>query len=115
MNLPEKIFLVCVVFLVPIIVNAQEEPKSVKKRKEQLEKQEEEKQKMAEKAHEEGIEQHMQIQTKETRKRMKKNRRKANRHNNNRREFFLKRWFSCAYLKENIFFAERRLSCKLPV
>ena len=75
-------------------IYAQEEPRSVKKRKEQLEKQEDTKKKMAEEAHQEGIEKHMKIQTKETRKRMKKNKKKSKRINNNRQEFFLKRWFS---------------------
>lgn len=73
---------------------AQKEPRSVRKRQEQLDKQEEVKKREGEKAHQEGIEQHMRIQTKETRKRMKKNKRKSKRVNDNRNEFFLKRWFS---------------------
>ncbi len=37
---------------------------------------------------------HKKLQTKKVRKRMKKDKRKANRTNENKREFFLKRWFS---------------------
>lgn len=36
---------------------------------------------------------HKRIQTKKVRKRMKESRKTAVRHNENRREFFLKRWF----------------------
>lgn len=99
----------------PLSSLAQEESRAVKNRKEQLEKQEEKKQKMGEKAHEEGIENHMRIQTKETRKRMKQNKKKSKRINNNRKEFFLKRWFSYEMSEENIFFAESELCCKLLV
>jgi hypothetical protein len=37
---------------------------------------------------------HKRIQTKETRATMRKNKRKANRVNQNKKEFFIKRWFS---------------------
>ena len=40
------------------------------------------------------IKKYQKIQTKEVRKRMKQSKRKANRVNENRREFFLIRWFS---------------------
>jgi hypothetical protein len=36
---------------------------------------------------------HKRLQTKKVRKRMKESRQHANRNNDNRREFFLKRWF----------------------
>jgi hypothetical protein len=36
---------------------------------------------------------HNRIQTKKVRKRMKESRKSATRHNENKREFFLKRWF----------------------
>jgi hypothetical protein len=95
-------------------IYAQSEPKSVTKRKKQLERQEEDKKKRGEKAHEKGIEKHKKIQTKETRKRMKQSQKKSNRVNNNRKEFFLKRWFSANYSEKKIFFAVRQVNCKLP-
>ena len=103
-----RLLAITTIFLLFCFTNAlaQKEPKSVRKRQEQLERQEAEKKRLGEKAHEEGVEKHMKIQTKETRKRMKKNKRKAKRHNDNRNEFFLKRWFSYSYGDENIFFAE---------
>jgi hypothetical protein len=73
---------------------AQDEPKSVSKRKEQLEKQDETKKKVADDAHQQALEKHMKIQTKETKKRMKKSQKKSKRINNNKNEFFLVRWFS---------------------
>lgn len=88
-------------------VQAQEESSEVKNRREQLERQEEEKKRLGEKAHEEGIEKHRDIQTKETKKRMKANSKKAKRHNNNRKEFFLKRWFSF-YLPGEKFFLQNQ-------
>ena len=84
-------------------LTAQEESRAVKNRKEQLERQEEEKKRLGEKAHEEGIQRHRDIQTKETRKRMKENAKRARRNNNHQKEFFLKRWFSYQYPEENFF------------
>lgn len=80
--------------LIPLVNYGQDEPRSVKKRKAQLEKQEKTKQKEAEKGKEAALDKHMRIQTKETQKRMKKNKKKSKRLNNNRKEFFIKRWFS---------------------
>ena len=77
-----------------VIAFSQEDSKAVTKRKAQLEKQEEKKKKMGEKAHDDSVKKHQKIQTKETRKRMKKNKKKSKRVNDNRKEFFLKRWFS---------------------
>jgi hypothetical protein len=87
-------------------VTLAQESRSVEKRKAQLEKQEDEKKRLGEKAHEEGIEKHMQIQTKETRKRMKQNKKKAKRVNNNRGKSFFQRLFSQGQTEAKIFFAE---------
>lgn len=46
-----------------------------------------------EKAEAKGRKEHLKIQTKATRKRMRQSKREAKRHNENRKEFFLKRWF----------------------
>jgi hypothetical protein len=51
-------------------------------------------QKKADKALEKGRLELVKIQTKAVQKRMKESKRKAKRHNENKREFFLKRWFT---------------------
>ena len=85
------ILLLC--FLLPLFSLAQDESPAVKKRKKQLEKQEMAKRKESEQTRNEALEKHMRIQTKEVQKRMKKNKKKSNRINNNRKKFFLIRWF----------------------
>lgn len=57
------------------------------------EKQANERQKEADEAYQDAIKQHASHQSKRTRKDMKKNYKKADRYNNNKKEFFLKRWF----------------------
>jgi hypothetical protein len=46
-----------------------------------------------------GKKQHEKLQTKQTKKMMKKSRKKSKRWNDNRREFFLKRWFTPRHRK----------------
>ena len=46
-----------------------------------------------------GRKQHEKLQSKQTKKMMKKSRKKSKRWNDNRREFFLKRWFSPRHRK----------------
>jgi len=71
--------------------------KNVKRRKKMLEKQKIEKEKAQDKALEEGKKKHMEIQTKETRKRMKKHAKQTKRYKNGKppekKKFFLFRIF----------------------
>ena len=46
-----------------------------------------------------GKKQHEKLQSKQTKKMMKKSRKKSKRWNENRREFFLKRWFAPRHRK----------------
>lgn len=78
--------------LLPVFVLAQENPKATKGQKKAEAKKQE--QMMNEKKAEiEGRKQHMAIQTKEVRKRMKKSKKDANRWNKGTRKFFIARWF----------------------
>ena len=78
-------------FLVsPVVVFSQSASKQEKKIERMKEKRMEEDLKLYQKA----IKRHQKIQSKDTRKRMKKDRKQAFRHNDNKREFFLKRWFT---------------------
>ncbi|OFZ01943.1 MAG: hypothetical protein A3K10_04885 [Bacteroidetes bacterium RIFCSPLOWO2_12_FULL_31_6] len=73
-----------------------QETKVVKNRKKILEKQEQEKEKAQEKSIEEGKERHLNIQTKETKKRMKKNAKKteaANKRRQGKKRSFFARIF----------------------
>jgi hypothetical protein len=64
-----------------------------RKRLKELEKTEERQQEEASAAEEEGRQRHMDIQSKQTRKEMKRYRKQSKRYNKNRREPFYKRWF----------------------
>ena len=91
-----KLIFVFVLFGLPLTINAQNKPpkqQSLKKRMKDLEKKEKEKDKEDEDVAEYLREKHLENQTKKVRKRMKKSRKKAKRNNNNRKEFFLIRWF----------------------
>lgn len=89
-----KSFITVALLIFSLTISAQSETKTVKKRKEQLEKQDEVKAKKVEQGRQDGIERHQKMQTKETKKRMKKSKRKSKRMNDNRQAFFLVRWFS---------------------
>lgn len=67
--------------------------RTIEKRETQLQKQEEIKKQQSEEAMEARRQKHLDIQTRKVRKRMKKNKKKSKRINDNRREFFLTRWF----------------------
>lgn len=68
--------------------------KTVQRQKEKLEKDKQEKKKQNEKEMEAIKKAHFEMQTKDVQKRMKKNKRKSKRVNENKKQFFLKRWFS---------------------
>jgi len=72
-----------------------QEPKSVKKQKEAIEKAKEERKKQAEKAIEARKKRHLSIQDKKTRKRIKKNMKhsKGVNYHELKKKFFLFRWF----------------------
>lgn len=67
--------------------------KTVDKRQEQLDKQEADKKKKAQQELEEKKKRHYEMQTKEVQKRIKKTQKRSKRYNDNKREFFVKRWF----------------------
>lgn len=81
--------------LASVVFNASfgQEGESIKKQEKRLEEKKEERANGNEKAKQEGIERHMDIQDKETKKRMKKNKKKANRINSGKKEPFYKKWF----------------------
>ncbi len=67
--------------------------KTVANRQAQLHKQDELKKQKSEEAMESRRQKHIDIQTKAVQKRMKKSKKKSKRINDNRKEFFLSRWF----------------------
>tara|TARA_R110002049_G_scaffold163790_2_gene329772 strand:+ start:1952 stop:2251 length:300 start_codon:yes stop_codon:yes gene_type:complete len=67
--------------------------RTVEKREAQLRKQDEIKKQKSEEAMEKRRQKHIDNQTKEVRKRMKRSKKKSKRINDNRKEFFLTRWF----------------------
>ena len=67
--------------------------RTVEKRQEQLKKQEEIKKEKSAEQMEARRQKHIDIQTKEVQKRMKRSKRKSKRINDNRKESFLSRWF----------------------
>ena len=67
--------------------------KTIERRENQLSKQKQEKEKGANKEMEARKQRHNDLQTKKVQKRMKKSLKKAKKNNENRREFFIKRWF----------------------
>ncbi len=67
--------------------------KTVNRRTEQLEKDKEAKKKEAKRLDEEKRKAHFEMQTKAVQKRMKKTKKKSKRNNDNKKEFFVKRWF----------------------
>lgn len=92
--IPGIIFLfLCVFQLDAFAQSARKAEKQVNKRKEQLEKQSENKDSEKQAEIEAAKQRHLDIQTKEVRKRMKKSRKKADRYNKKKKGFFLTRWF----------------------
>jgi len=88
-----KIFAISILFLLPVAATAQKQ-KSVKKmQQEHFDKQEDLK-KQSEKAREEGLKRHRDMQSKETQKRMKQTRKRSERNSMNKKEPFLKRLFT---------------------
>ncbi len=88
-----KILLLALIFSMPLSACAQKQ-KSVKKmQQEHFDRQEEQKKKAAA-AEKKALERHHEIQTKETRKRMKQSEKRSKRLRDNRKEPFLKRWFT---------------------
>lgn len=65
----------------------------VNKKQAKADKKKEEQKKKEEKAHQKALDRHLKIQTKDTRKRMKASKKKSKRLNENKREFFMVRWF----------------------
>jgi ABC-type transport system involved in cytochrome bd biosynthesis fused ATPase/permease subunit len=76
-----------------LIAQSKKVDRTIEKREAQLKKQDEIKKQQSEEAMEARRQKHLDIQTKKVRKRMKKNKKKSKRINDNRREFFLTRWF----------------------
>lgn len=74
--------------------SAKRADKMVQRRQEQLDKQKKEKEKEAYNELEIRKRKHFDMQTKKVQKRMKKSQKKSKRYNENRKEFFIKRWFS---------------------
>ena len=68
-------------------------PAPMSKLEKEAVKKKQKKQKKIEKADEKARKDHLKIQTKDVRKRMKKSRKEGNRVNANKQEFFMKRWF----------------------
>jgi Flp pilus assembly protein TadB len=94
MNRKNAFRLITSILLLLVSVAAySQEGESIKKQKKRLEKKKEERAQGNENARQEGIDRHMDIQDKETRKRMKKNKKKANRINSGKKEPFFKKWF----------------------
>lgn len=87
-----KLFLLATILALPFQSCAQKQKSAKKMQQEHFDRQAEQK-KAAEKAQGEALERHKKIQTKETRKRMKRSEKKARRHKDNRKEPFLKRLF----------------------
>src|SRR5262245_55022211 len=69
-------------------------PRSGSKKEKAALKKKEKQQVQLEKAIAKAKKQHYKNQTKDVRKRMKKSQKEANRRNSNKKEFFLKRWFT---------------------
>lgn len=76
-------------FVIPVSVFAQEGDSKQGKHEKEAARRKEEQQKMQEEAIERGRKRQMDIQTKETRKRMKRNQKKARKFNEGKEEFFL--------------------------
>ena len=96
----KRIILLCV-FLLPLMALGQEaaktekqqEPKATRSQRRAAKAQWKE-QRRNERAEKKKIKEHSKIQSKKVRRRTKKDKQKAERVNQNKREFFLKRWFS---------------------
>lgn len=76
-----------------------ESKRKLKKRSKQVEKKRQEDRAAELNISEDLRRQHISNQNKEVRKRMKKNKKRAKRHNDNRREFFVSRWYRAIKLK----------------
>lgn len=87
------IFILLGVFSLTATAQSKRVEKTVENRQAQLEKQDEQKKAAAEKEQEMLKQKHIDMQTKAVQKRMKKARKKAKRYNDNKKEFFLTRWF----------------------
>lgn len=93
-----KSFISILIVLLPFISSAQEIgsqqalPKTKTERR--MEKKKWQKERKLKFAEEKKLKNHRKIQTKAVQKRMKKNKKKSERINENKREFFLQRWFS---------------------
>ena len=94
-KIKKTVFLLFVFFAV-FIGNAysQSPKKLIEKQKEKIEKKKAQRANEAMAMYEKGLKRHLKVQSKDTKKRMRKSMRKADRINDNRREFFLKRWFA---------------------
>ncbi len=89
------LFLIMISFLIgcnPI----KKQYRAENKRKKEFEKEKAKREKEAEEAFDMAMKRHYKMQTKETRKAMKKGKREAERYKENRvkKEFFIKRWFT---------------------
>ncbi|MDP4267498.1 MAG: hypothetical protein Q8880_08700 [Bacteroidota bacterium] len=78
----------------PFLSFSQGLPKEAQKQQKAIDEKKKAREKENQKIYKAALKKQQKIQTKETRKRMKEMNAKANRVNENKREFFLKRWFS---------------------
>ena len=99
-----KIFVVILMFLcisVPAFIYAQNSNNADKKQKE-YEKKQEEKTKEADKKYQEAVKKQYQMQSPSTRKKMKKHFKEMQKAANNKKDFFLKRWFNNVFHKRKM-------------
>ena len=92
-NKLKLIFSVLIFLLVPLCIYSQGKPKSVKQQEKAIQKKKEARDKKNKKIYDAAIKHRMKIQSKETRKSMKKMKHQANLVNDHRKEFFIVRWF----------------------
>lgn len=89
-----KLIAISIMLVLPIIAVGQKKQKSVKKMQEEHFDKQADLKKQSEEARKAGLKQHMELQTKETRKRMKKSKKRSERTSLNKKEPFLKRLFT---------------------
>ncbi|MCX6233028.1 MAG: hypothetical protein NTZ33_15985 [Bacteroidetes bacterium] len=87
-----KWLIILLIFFIPVFLSCRSN--SAAQRQQQVEKQREDNEKDAHKMYEEGKEKHLSYQTKKTRKRMDEMKNKSETTRYNKKDCFLKRWFT---------------------
>jgi Flp pilus assembly protein TadB len=93
MNKKTNLLRIAFLMLMVALLNVQPAEAQSKKRLRELENKEQERQAEEAAAEREAQERHLSIQSKQTRKEMKRYKKMSKRVNNNRKESFVKRWF----------------------